>query len=160
MQASQHQWREYGWNGQRFTQTGGPAKFAANPKVTSLPLTIDPFTMTKQADGSWAGTVKVTIRNAAQFPTPGAIRFAAGGERLQVASITGCDVTPDNPGECRIPVLAKGASRTVTVQLTAPAGDLSAVCYLTARATDGTSDGDYPATPGDKSYVELPVRGA
>jgi hypothetical protein len=144
-QASQHQWRTYGWNGQSFTQTGGPTGFGPNPKVTDLVTTADPLTMTRQADGSWAGTLRVTIHNAAEFVTPGELLLSLHtDESWQAQMGTACDSSPVQPvAGCVLPSLGTGATRTLTVQLTAPAGSLNTRCDVSIGAIDANGDG-YP----------------
>jgi hypothetical protein len=84
IQASQHQWRTYGWDGERFAQTGGPTSFGPNPKVTDLVVHPDTVHMTRQADGSWKGTLRVTVHNG-----------GAGGRGLSVSG------SRAGPGACR-----------------------------------------------------------
>jgi hypothetical protein len=144
-QASQHQWRAYGWDGTRFTQTGGPTTFGPNPNVTDLTVTADPLTMTKQGDGSWAGTLRVTIHNAAKFPVPGRLRFALDLDPAWVAQPDAdCHFTPgEQPLSCTVPGIAAGTDRVLTIQLTAPAGPLATRCDVYAGAV--TADGlGYP----------------
>ena len=144
-QASQHQWRTYGWNGNQFTQTDGPTTFGANPNVTDLAITADRLTMTKQGDGSWAGTLRVTIHNAATFATPGKLRFALSiDESWQAQPGTECAFTPgENPLACTLPSIAVGANRVLTIQLTAPAGPLNTRGTVYANAVDANGAG-YP----------------
>jgi hypothetical protein len=148
VQASQHQWRVYGWNGSRFTQTGGPTAFGPNPNVTDLVITADSLTMTRQDDGSWAGTLRVTIHNAASFTTPGSLRFYLGIDATwQAQPGPECRFTPgETPLNCSLPSLAAGASKVLTVRLHAPAGPLSTRCDVLAssagypdRKPDGAS---------------------
>lgn len=156
-QASQHQWRTYGWNGSQFTQTGGPTVFGPNPNVTDLVVTADRLTMTKQGDGSWAGTLRVTIHNAATFATPGTLWFAFADGRWQTQSATGCVFTPSQsqPG-CRLPSLDAGASRVLTIQLTTPAGPLNAQCTVYAHTTDANGAG-YPDSKPHGASATVPV---
>jgi hypothetical protein len=144
-QASQHQWRTYGWNGNRFTQTGGPTAFGPNPNVTDLVITADRLSMTRQGDGSWAGTLRVTIHNAAKFATPGTMRFALDIDAGWQAQPGGdCRFTPgESPLSCGIPSLGVGANRVLTIQLAAPAGPLSTRCAVSAYAVDAKGAG-YP----------------
>jgi hypothetical protein len=157
-QASQHQWRTYGWNGTAFTQTGGPTSFGANPKVTDLSATSPDLAMTKQADGTWRGTLKVTVRNATAFATPGQIRLYTGVPGTWQATASGCTLAPDGtqPLECTLPAVAGHASRTATLTLTAPAGTLEARCQLWVSAVD--PDGaSYPDVNPDRGPATVPV---
>lgn len=141
MQASQHQWRAYGWNGNQFTQTGGPTAFGPNPNVTDLAITADRLTMTKQGDGSWAGTLRVTIHNAATFATPGQLRFVLGIDgSWQAQPGSECVFTSGQyPLVCTLPSIGAGANRVLTIQLTASAGPLNTRCtgYVTAVDANG-----------------------
>jgi hypothetical protein len=142
-QASQHQWRTYGWNGDRFTQTGGPTAFGPNPNVTDLSITADRLTMTRQGDGSWAGTLRVSIHNAAGFATPGRLWFALSIDASwQAQPGTECRFTPDEkPLSCTLPSLGARGDRVLTIRLTAPAGPLTTQCtvYINAITADGTA---------------------
>jgi hypothetical protein len=144
-QASQHQWRTYGWNGNRFTQTGGPTAFGPNPNVTDLAVTGDRLTMVKQGDGSWAGTLRVTIHNAATFATPGKLRFMLDVDASwQAQPGTDCRFTPgESPRSCTLPGIGAGANRVLTIQVAAPAGPLSTRCTVYAVAVDANGAG-YP----------------
>lgn len=160
-QASQHQWRAYGWNGNRFSQTGGPTTFGANPKVTDLTVTADRLTMTRQSDGSWAGTLRVTIHNAATFVTPGNLRFALSiDESWQARPGTECSFTPgESPLACTLPGLGAGANRVLTIQLTAPAGPLNSRCNVYAGAVDATGAGYPDRKSGGASATVTVVEG-
>jgi hypothetical protein len=137
-QASQHQWRTYGWNGSGFTQTGGPTAFGPNPNVTDLVITADKLIMARQGDGSWTGTLRVTIHNAAAFATPGSLRLSLGVDSTwQAQSSTECGFTPGEvPLMCTLPGIGAGADRVLAIQLTAPAGPLGTRCTVFASAAD------------------------
>ncbi|MEV8515064.1 hypothetical protein [Dactylosporangium sp. NPDC051484] len=147
-QASQHQWRTYGWNGNRFTQTGGPTTFLPNSNITDLVITADRPTMTKQSDGSWTGTLRVTIHNTAKFATPGKMRFSIRLDNGWGAQLgTECrDVINDDPLGCTLPSLAAGANRVLTIQLTAGSAFASLAnsrCDVYTGAVDANG-ADYP----------------
>ena len=150
-QASQHQWRTYGWDGKRFTQTGGPTTFGPNPNVTDLVVTADRLTMTKQADCSWSGTLRVTIHNAAAFAIPGKLQFELDIDpSWQAQPGTECRFTPgDTPLSCTLPSIGAGANRVLSIQLNAPAGSLSTHCVVYADAIDA----NHAAYPDRKSGV-------
>ncbi len=58
------QWRTYGWDGTRFTQTDGPTKWGPDPRLTDLRVTAGPLTLGPPDGTGWrAGTVKVTVSN-------------------------------------------------------------------------------------------------
>ena len=146
LQASQHQWRTYGWNGKRFAQTGGPTEFGPNPKVTDLVVTADPLTMTRQENGSWTGTLRVRIHNAAAFRVPGQVQFALTVDATWRAQPgTECHFTPgESPLRCRLPSLAPGADRVLTIQLTAPPGPLGTRCEVGAYSVVDAYGHGYP----------------
>jgi hypothetical protein len=127
---------------------GGPTAFGPNPKVTDLVTTAGRLTMTKQADGSWQGSVEVTIHNAARYPTPGPVEFLISvdaGWQVNPAAESGCRVTPGaQPLTCLLPVLAPGADRVVNLRVTAPAGTSSGNCTVNAVAVDASSHASYP----------------
>lgn len=157
-QASQHQWRTYGWNGTAFSQTGGPTSFGANPKATDLSATSKGLTMTKQTDGTWRGTLSVTVRNAAAFVTPGQVRLMVGVPGTWTATASGCTLAPDGtqPIECTLPAVAKRAARTVTLTLTAPTGNLDARCQLWVASVAPGGAG-YPDVNRDKGETQVTV---
>ncbi|GAA3273880.1 hypothetical protein Dvina_24200 [Dactylosporangium vinaceum] len=142
IQASQHQWRTYGWDGRQFIQTAGPTTWGPNPKVTALVLTGDPVTMVKQADGSRVGTLRLTIRNAAKYTTPGRLWLDPGIPKTwTVTSFSGCQLVADyEPVNCSSAALPAGASRVVTVEVAAPAGGSPISADL--RPLVGARDGD------------------
>lgn len=121
-QASQHQWRTYGWNGTAFTQTGGPTAFGPNPLVSDLVVTASPLTMVKQPDGSYQGVLHLTVHNAAQFTTPGQLQImVTTPDNWAAQQVAGSVCRPDINKTCGLPALAAGASRTIDVKLTAAA---------------------------------------
>jgi hypothetical protein len=156
-QASQHQWRTYGWNGTAFTQTGGPTAFGPNPLVTDLVVTAAPLAMVKQPDGSYQGTLHVTMHNAAKFTTPGQLQLRVDSpDGWSAQQVAGSVCRPDENRTCALPALAAGASRTFDVKVTVPAGGSQGQCvlYPLAHATD--SYGYYPdrkATAGTTVQV-------
>lgn len=160
-QASQHQWRTYGWNGNQFAQTGGPTAFGPNPKVTDLSITADRLTMTKQGDGSWAGTLRVTIHNAAAFAVPGKLNFMLDVDASwQVQPDPDCHFTPgESPLSCTVPSIGKGADRVLTIRFTAPAGPLSTRCTVYAGAVDATGAGYPDRKPGGVTATVQVVEG-
>jgi hypothetical protein len=119
----QHQWRTYGWDGRRFVQTGGPTKFGPNPNVTDLRVRADALVMNQQADGSWQGTLTITITNAGPSRVPASLIVqppggldragtGAGWARCQRASMTFGPAT--SPGwECDGGTIKVGASVTL-----------------------------------------------
>jgi hypothetical protein len=130
----QHQWRTYGWDGQRFTQTGGPRAFGPNPNVTDLTVQPGDLVMTQQAGGGWRGTLRITYRNAGPFPTR--VELNVFGQGVRLAGTGGgwssCIGVPDGSmpfgATCTTGTLAAGASHTLTLPVTAtakPSGTLT-----------------------------------
>jgi hypothetical protein len=158
-QASQHQWRTYGWNGTAFTQTAGPTAFGPNPNVTDLRATTPGLTMTKQADGTWHGKLTVILHNAGGFATPGRVQLLIGVASNWQVTVSGCTLDKNSvqPVGCTLPALAKGADRTVTLTFKAPAGALDAQCQLWTSSIN--QDGAvYPnVNPDVDNSVKVPV---
>jgi hypothetical protein len=158
-QASQHQWRTYGWNGTAFTQTGGPTAFGPNPNISDVTATADTLTMTATGSGTWQGTLKVTVRNNAQFATPGKLRVALGlPNTWTVQVISGCTTQPDaQPGECTSTSIAAGGTKVFTFKVTAPAAPQQTESNVWASAQDDNGAG-YPgrndAKPGKFQIVQ------
>lgn len=59
----QHQWRAYGWDGQRFKQTGGQTSFPPNPKKADLGVSAPAMQVSSAGGDSWTGTLTVTVTN-------------------------------------------------------------------------------------------------
>ncbi|MFG2044032.1 hypothetical protein [Dactylosporangium sp. NPDC048998] len=137
-QASQHQWRTYGWNGTAFTQTGGPTAFGPNPNITDVTVTADKLTMTVTGSGTWEGTLKVTVHNNAQFATPGKLRIALGvPDTWTVQAISGCTIKPDEwPVPCLSGSIPAGGSKVFTIKVTAPAAPQQTESSVWASARD------------------------
>jgi hypothetical protein len=144
VQASQHQWRTYGWNGTAFTQTAGPTTFGPNPKVTDLTVTAEKLTMTATGSGAWEGTFTVTVHNNASFATPGKVEVLAQfGSSMKTVSVGTC--SDPEQASCLIGTLPAGGSKTVTVKVHAdsrPQPTASGTVYAYA-VTDG--NGTYPS---------------
>ncbi|WP_433611385.1 hypothetical protein ACQP2P_44110 [Dactylosporangium sp. CA-139114] len=121
-QASQHQWRTYGWNGNAFTQTGGPPVFGPNPNTVEVSVTVDKLTMTAAGPGTREGTLKVTVHNTSQFATPGKLRVTVGlPDSWTIQAISGCTI---KPGEMPVPCLSgsipAGGSKVYAIKVVAP----------------------------------------
>jgi hypothetical protein len=156
----QHQWRTFGWTGNGFTQTGGPTAFGPNPKVVDLVTTARAPTMTRQADGTYAGTVEVKIRN--DGPTRATVNLILTGDYGLSATVrgrAGCRFGPLENGSyiCAVGQLAVGATRTLRVDLTA-AGPLSRT--VTFDAQHGSDNRSYPDLDPDDNTVEVRIRAA
>ncbi|MEV4131172.1 hypothetical protein AB0J72_03305 [Dactylosporangium sp. NPDC049742] len=144
-QASQHQWRTYGWNGTTFTQTGGPTAFGPNPNITDVTATADTLTMTATGSGTWQGTLKVTVHNNAQFATPGKLRISLGiPDAWTLQAVSGCTIRPDElPVPCLADSIPAGGTKVFTLKVTAPAAPQQTESKVWASAQDDKGAG-YP----------------
>ncbi|GAB3868102.1 hypothetical protein [Dactylosporangium cerinum] len=156
-QASQHQWRTYGWNGTAFTQTGGPTTFGPSPYVTELTSTADKLTMTATGSGTWQGTVKVTVHNNSQFATPGKLRVGLGLPLAwTVQVVSGCTIAPeDQPGACLSGSIPAGGTKVFTFKVTSPtAPELTeSSVYASAQDDKGASYPGHDQKPGKFQIV-------
>jgi hypothetical protein len=145
VQASQHQWRTYGWNGTAFTQTGGPTSFGPNPNVTDVTVTADPLRMTATGTGTWEGTLTVTVHNKAQYATPGKLTISLGTPGAwTVQAVSGCTMQPNvEPAPCLSSSIPAGGSKVFTLKVTAPAAPQQTESTLWATAQDNNGAG-YP----------------
>ncbi|GAA4259069.1 hypothetical protein GCM10022255_082280 [Dactylosporangium darangshiense] len=144
-QASQHQWRTYGWNGTAFAQTGGPTAFGPNPNITDVTVAAGKLTMTATGSGTWAGTLTVTVHNNAQFATPGKLRIAFGvPDTWTVQAVSGCTIQPDElPVPCLSGSIPAGGSKVFTLKVTAPAAPQQSEGSVYSSAQDDQGRG-YP----------------
>ncbi|MER6753300.1 hypothetical protein ABT235_03850 [Micromonospora echinofusca] len=61
---ARQQWRTYGWEGERFTQTGGPTTWGRDSRLTDLAVTAGPLVLEPPDQlGRRRGTVTVTVTN-------------------------------------------------------------------------------------------------
>jgi hypothetical protein len=146
----QHQWRTYGWDGQRFVQTGGPTAFGPNPKVTDLRPSAQDFVMVRQSDGTWRGSGEIKVINVG----PNSVR-AGLHIRFTVPVTLGPDSSPaevnDRFIEIRLadPVPAGGwtSVRLTLLSTVNPAGTAAYTAYT-------GPDMSYPdARPDDNTVV-------
>jgi hypothetical protein len=163
---AQHQWRTYGWDGKRFTQTGGPTKFGPNPKITDLRVDSGDLVMTRQADGTWRGKVTFTVRNAGPFPAH-VVDVNVSGGRLRATGDgwTGWTGTFDGSGDFyarwRLGDLAPGASRTIALDLTSTTGPAGTLTIGVGHTMAGdTGERGYPDKNQDDNTTEVPIRAA
>ncbi|MEU5788006.1 hypothetical protein ABZ754_09780 [Micromonospora purpureochromogenes] len=113
---TRHQWRTYGWDGDRFTRTGGPAEFGPDTRLTDLSLTAAEMVLGPAgSDGRRPGTLTLTVTNrgpldAAQvsFPALELIGTPDGGDW------TACRRPEDPSGGCRLSGVPAGERRTYT----------------------------------------------
>ncbi len=71
----QHQQREYGWNGTKFAQLGGPTVFGDPTRVTDLEVIVADVTLGPAIDGKRSAAVTVTVKNNGSNPSG---RFQVG----------------------------------------------------------------------------------
>jgi hypothetical protein len=158
----QHQWREYGWNGQRFVQTGGPRAFGPNPNVTDLGVSAADPVLTAQGDGTWRGQVDITIRNNGPSTVPATLTFGSSVANLLAGTCGGRTFDIGSDVACQPGTVKKGTSLRVTVVLTskrAPTGTLGIWVNHVPAATGGTAPTTvFPDLDGTNQTVELTLR--
>ncbi|MFF5215394.1 hypothetical protein [Micromonospora sp. NPDC000442] len=113
----QQQWRTYAWNGTRFEQTAGPAKFGIDPRLTDLTLSAGELVLDPpDAHGIRTGSVTVTVTNKGPVDVPrlGFGDFYTIGEPAG-GDLSGCRmVTPDGSDTCLLDGLPAGEERSLT----------------------------------------------
>jgi hypothetical protein len=114
-----HQWRDYGWSGSAFRQTGGPSTWDGKPYVTDLALTGSPITLGAAKNGRRTATVTVKVRNAGKVTSA---RFDVTVDSDQVQSSS--PYLDLNGGEycsakCHDPIAA-GVTATLTFTISVP----------------------------------------
>jgi hypothetical protein len=118
------QWLTFTWNGSAFVERGTtPAP--PNPYATDLELTSTPLVLTRQANGHYAGSMTLTVRNTGSSAIP---------YKTQTVIVDGMRLV-DRPRECSPPAssgggmedifctgakLAGGKTRTVTLKIDSP----------------------------------------
>ena len=151
--SSQHQWRTYGWDGNRFVQAGGPTAFGPNPKVTDLAVTSSNLVMLMQPDGKWHGTLTMTIVNRGDYKAPAVLHVALPIHLTPSGNgWSGCDVAGDGFSQCMLGVLTVGASRTVRLGFVA-ADDPTGHGFVSAISE--TERGAYPDRNADNNRVGI-----
>ncbi|MGC5332475.1 hypothetical protein [Micromonospora sp. DT62] len=61
---ARQQWRTYGWDGERFAQTGGPTSWGRDSRLTDLAISAGPFVIGSTDErGRSQGTVTLTVIN-------------------------------------------------------------------------------------------------
>ena len=100
----------------------------------------------------------MTIHNAANFATPGKLRFSLSIDASWRAQPgTPCHFTPgETPLSCTLPSVGAGANRVLTIQLAAPAGPLSTRCTVYAYAVNADGAG-YPDRKSGGVSTTVPV---
>jgi hypothetical protein len=153
----QHQWRTYGWDGQRFRQTGGPTSFPPNPKKADLGVAATPLAMTAQG-GGWSGRLTMTVSNKGPgtgvYPTidlsfPGAVTLAG-------PDVGKCRLSSNTTAVCTLGPIAPNSSAQVRLDVTA-ATDLrgnKVNLLITSRNKDG---GEYNDDNGRNNLVDIAI---
>ncbi|MEH1012078.1 hypothetical protein V6U90_02975 [Micromonospora sp. CPCC 206060] len=142
---SQRQWRTYRWNGQRFTQTGGPTTFASNPRLRNVGVHATDLTWgAARTDGTRSGTTTVTIRNHGDRPFDGIrlVMRVQPGLYAQGDGWSACTGGPPAAGSreltCRLGPLDAGASRTLVLGLAGPtSGSGTGIASVEPLGPDG-----------------------
>lgn len=157
----QHQWRVYGWDGQKFHQTGGPTTFPVNPKTTDLAVSATPLRGVSTDGVTYVGSMSVTVTNRGPhaanrveltftFPVEVRLKSNQGGT---CATESG----PSSYFECRFDKLASGASATYTFSVTMTgqqAGKPGTTVYVNNDATQGES---YPDVKPDNNRADIQI---
>jgi hypothetical protein len=114
------QWRSYRLAGGAFQQTAGPTSFPANPKVSDLTVSTENLKFTPSDSGPHRrGTMPVTVHNAghAALASTVTVQLVKG---TRVTAPTNCAAIDDpqlTEVTCPVPVVAPGASTTLTLSL-------------------------------------------
>ena len=117
------QWRTYGWNGERFTQTAGSTSFEANRTANQLTISAAPVVFAKPQGPMRHGTVRVSVHNTGATPA------SAVAVRLIIddwLSLTAGPCDPkglSNAAESCPTDIAAGGTRTITFSATITAAD-------------------------------------
>ncbi|MEV0153520.1 hypothetical protein AB0H57_07230 [Micromonospora sp. NPDC050686] len=148
---AQHQWRSWSWNGKRFTQTGGPASFPPNPRVTDLSVSGGDVQLTPADAGQSAGTLTLVVRNKgpqrAEQP-----RLLVRLPKPFVVSSVPSYCTPfvsraETSYTCQLSPLSAGAERTIRLPVSAPRSSAPAGTSVEYSAEFDWGVGDTPGFP-------------
>jgi hypothetical protein len=117
---ARRQWRTYAWNGQRFTQTGGPAEFDADPRRTDLAVAGGDLVLGPVgADGKRSGTLTLTVSNKGPADVAYVGFKLAGIQPVGEAGKGACGETADTSVyACLLGGVRAGQRRTYTLQVT------------------------------------------
>ncbi|MER7419943.1 hypothetical protein ABT346_24715, partial [Micromonospora peucetia] len=67
---ARQQWRTYGWDGELFSQTGGPTTWGRDSRLTDLAISAGPFVLGPADErGRLQGTVTLTVTNRGPLDT-------------------------------------------------------------------------------------------
>ena len=124
---AQFQWRRYEWRAGRFQQTGGPAAFPANPRITDLAVTGADLALAAVDEQRAAGKLRLTVRNNGPQAAPPLVELVLP-KPFEVRTLpTGCTRFVSNAGTqyfCRLPSLAAGRTRTIDLTVSVPLGQV------------------------------------
>lgn len=121
---STHQTRTYGWGGGAFRQVAGPTTFPPNPHFIDLHVTTSGLVLGQPVNGVRTGKLSVTVQNRAAVRAYGVEFDLTAPLWLQHVGLEWgqCHVLePDTMAHanCEIGELAAGASRTLTLTVSA-----------------------------------------
>jgi len=159
---ARHQWRTYGWNGERFTQMDGPTAWGPDPRLTDLTMTAGTLVLgPADSTGTRPGSVTFTVKNTGPvdvaklgFAYLGTIGTPNGGDWSMCR-----EPEPDGSGtSCLMPGLRVGERRTYTFRfLVGPStpGPTGQIPSMAARVIHYDADNRYwqDLTPKDNSVT-------
>jgi hypothetical protein len=155
---AQFQWRRYAWRDGRFRQTGGPAAFPANPRITDLAVTGADLDLAAVDEQRAAGTLRLTVRNNGPQAAPPWVELMLP-KPFEVRTLpAGCTRFVFSTGTqyfCRLPSLAAGRTRTVDLAVSVPLGQVGSGAVGRYRAeVSWSADANqmpYPEPSGKKA---------
>ncbi|GAA0931011.1 hypothetical protein GCM10009558_108190 [Virgisporangium aurantiacum] len=156
----QHQWRVYGWDGQKFHQTGGPTTFPVNPKTTDLTLSATPLHGVSTDGVTYVGSMSVTVTNRGPHAANRVELLFNFPVDVKLKSNQGTCATESGPTtyfDCLFDKLASGASATFsfTVTMTGQqAGRSGTTVHVLNKATVGES---YPDVKQDNNKADIRI---
>jgi hypothetical protein len=163
----QQQWRVYGWDRVRFAQIAGPTTFPPNPRLADLTLTVKPLVFgpvvyDETHDGWHYGTLSVTIRNNAAFPSEAQRISLSLGENILPGNLgwNACEAADKTEGRwCRHGRLGSGQSYTLRLEFRLHMGFSVGSAHTVQVTTPvGTSGETIPDTDPDDNEVSVDVR--
>jgi hypothetical protein len=115
---ARHQWRTYGWNGERFTQTEGPTAWGQDARLTDLTMAAGGLILgPANPTGKRPGSLTLTVTNAG----PVIVAELGFAELETIGTPNGGDWSlcrvPESDGSgasCLVPGLRAGERRTYT----------------------------------------------
>lgn len=155
----QHQWRVYGWDGQKFRQTSGLTKFPVNPKMTDLAPSAQPLIVVSTDGATWVGSLVATVHNKGPhaanrldvtlgFPVPVTL---AGADAARCAEPTDRSIF----FICRFDGLPAGGSRNLRFEVTAYGDPRGQTATVSTR--HGTEEEGYPDLNQDDNIASAQI---